>query len=52
MGFRLTQVFNTLPPEAQQVLVEKHLANLLDFMPKERSKKGEQIHPKKTLTNN
>ena len=46
------QVFNTLPPEAQQVLVEKHLANLLDFMPKERSKKGEWTHIPEIPTSN
>jgi hypothetical protein len=40
LEFRLMQVFNTLPPEAQQMFVEKHLASLLDFMPKDRSKKS------------
>lgn len=39
--FRLMQVFNTLPPEAQQMFVEKHLASLLDLMPRDRSKKSE-----------
>jgi hypothetical protein len=32
-----------LPLEAQQILIEKHLAGLLDAVPKERSKKGEEF---------
>ncbi|KAF8954252.1 hypothetical protein BDZ97DRAFT_492351 [Flammula alnicola] len=39
LSSKLTEVFNTLPSEAQQMLVEKHLAGLLDLMPKEKSKK-------------
>jgi len=38
---RLIKVFNSLPPEAQQMFVEKHLASLLDAVPKDKSKKGE-----------
>ncbi|CAA7269169.1 unnamed protein product [Cyclocybe aegerita] len=38
MSSKFTQVFNTLAPEAQQLLVEKHLAGLLDVMPKSRRK--------------
>jgi hypothetical protein len=36
---KLTEVFNSLPPEAQQTLVENHLASLVDLLPKEKSKK-------------
>ncbi|KIM42733.1 hypothetical protein M413DRAFT_444401 [Hebeloma cylindrosporum] len=39
MSSKLMQVFNALPPEAQQMFVEKHMATLLDLMPKDRSKK-------------
>lgn len=37
---RLIQVFGSLPPDAQRILVEKHLASLLDLVPKDRSKKS------------
>ncbi|KAJ3513372.1 hypothetical protein NLJ89_g2993 [Agrocybe chaxingu] len=40
MSSKFTQVFNTLPLEAQQLLVEKHLAGLLDVMPKDRRKEA------------
>ncbi|KAF8185134.1 hypothetical protein BJ912DRAFT_803004, partial [Pholiota molesta] len=32
------QVLKSLPPEAQQALVEKHLLTLVDFIPKEKTK--------------
>jgi len=38
---RLIKVYNSLPPEAQQIFVEKHLAGLLDAVSKDKSKKGE-----------
>ena len=40
LGTRFTQVFASLPPEAQQNFVEKHLMTVLDHIPKEKSKKG------------
>lgn len=41
---RFTQLYNTLPPEAQQVLIQKHLAGLIDLVPKNKSKKGIVVH--------
>jgi hypothetical protein len=43
------RLYNSLPPEARQSLVEKRLAPLLDIIPKERAKKGasfwcEELH--------
>jgi hypothetical protein len=38
---RLSQVLKSLPPEAQQALVEKHLLTLVDFIPKEKTKQSE-----------
>ncbi|KAF9040696.1 hypothetical protein BJ165DRAFT_1350932 [Panaeolus papilionaceus] len=34
---RFLKLFNELPPEGQQMLIEKHLANALDSMAKEKS---------------
>lgn len=42
------QVFNALPPEGQQMFVEKHLSSLLDFMPKDRSKKSGLMYSQST----
>ncbi|KAF8905778.1 hypothetical protein CPB84DRAFT_1844777 [Gymnopilus junonius] len=33
----LTRLFSSLPPEAQQIIVEKHLTGLFDLLPKEQS---------------
>ena len=38
---RFSQVFASLPLEAQQNFVEKHLPALLNHIPKEKAKKGE-----------
>jgi hypothetical protein len=42
--YRFTQIYNTLPPEAKQVLIEKHLAGLIDLVSKTKSKKGIVVH--------
>jgi hypothetical protein len=34
------KLYESLPPEAKQSLVEKKLAPLLDLIPKEHAKKG------------
>lgn len=39
---RFIKLYNSLPAEAQQTLVEKHLAGLLDNVSKDKSKKGEK----------
>ncbi|KAF5372000.1 hypothetical protein D9615_008131 [Tricholomella constricta] len=36
-SIKLTEIFDSLPPEAQRTLVEKHLFPLLDSIPKEKS---------------
>jgi hypothetical protein len=37
------KLYESLPPEAKQSLVEKKLAPLLDLVPKERAKKGTNL---------
>lgn len=39
LSAKFIQIYNTLPPEAQQALIEKHLAGLIDLVPKNKSKK-------------
>ncbi|KAF8806817.1 hypothetical protein BYT27DRAFT_7167004 [Phlegmacium glaucopus] len=39
ISLKFSQVFASLPPEAQQNFVAKHLTGLLDLIPKEKSKK-------------
>ncbi|KAF9558412.1 hypothetical protein CPC08DRAFT_709643 [Agrocybe pediades] len=36
---KFTEIFTSLPPEAQQTLVETHLSGLLDQIPRDKSKK-------------
>ncbi|KAF9530956.1 hypothetical protein CPB83DRAFT_892227 [Crepidotus variabilis] len=43
MSSKFTKIFNGLPLEAQQLLVEKHLAGLLDAVPKDKAKKAQVI---------
>lgn len=41
---RFSTIYNTLPPNAQRILVEKHLAQLLDSLSSETANHGAQFY--------